>query len=145
MRLLLQLAILTVFGSACLLSAAPDSKTGVTHLPLKGTVVAITPYLLTLKGGKGKEDRKFTITKSTKILKGEINALTDDVRLEQIVTGSYVRNAKGVDTLTMLQIAPKPPTPKKKPAPKPEADNGKGKNDAGGAAKKGAASTKKTL
>jgi hypothetical protein len=82
-------------------------------LPLIGTVVAVTTRTLTLKGGEGKEDRKFTINKGTTILKGDTVATTEGVKIGQSVTGSYVKNAEGPGTLLKLQIAPKPAPAKK--------------------------------
>lgn len=76
-------------------------------LPLIGTVVAVTTRTLTLKGGEGKEDRKFTINKGTTILKGDTVATTEGVKVGQTVTGSYVKNAEGANTLLKLQLAPK--------------------------------------
>src|SRR5215207_5862859 len=76
------------------------------HLPLKGMVLAITTRTLTVKGGEGKEDRKFTINKDTQIVKGEAAATVTDVKVGQTITGSYVKNAEGASTLTKLQIAP---------------------------------------
>lgn len=104
------------------------------RLPLKGTVVAITTRTLTIKGGEGKEDRKFTINKDTEILKGETAATTEEVKAGQTITGSYVKNADGTSTLTKLQTAPKPSEPKKKPAAK--AEDGKAKKAEGEAPKK---------
>jgi hypothetical protein len=114
--------------------AAKGEATTAKKLPLKGTVVAITTRTLTIKGGEGKEDRKFTINKDTEILKGETAATTEDVKAGQIITGSYVKNADGSSTMTKLQTAPKPSEPKKKPAAKEE--EGKSKKAEGEAAKK---------
>src|SRR4051794_33699483 len=84
------------------------------HLPLKGTVTAITTRTLTLKGGEGKEDRKFTINKETQFVSGEAAATVADVKVGQAVTGSYLKNADGTGTLMKLQISPKPAENKKK-------------------------------
>jgi hypothetical protein len=104
------------------------------HLPLKGTVVAISTRTLTVKGGEGKEDRKFTINKDTEIVSGEKSAKVSDVKVGQEITGSYLRSGEGADVLTKLQISPKGSEPKKKPAAK-EGD---------GKAKKSEAEPKKT-
>jgi hypothetical protein len=88
--------------------AAPKSGAGVQHLPLQGTVVAVTTRTLTLKGGEGKDDRKFTINKDTEIVKGDKPATTEDVKVGQRVTGSYYKNAEAANILTKLQVAPKP-------------------------------------
>jgi hypothetical protein len=104
------------------------------HLPLKGTVVAISSRTLTVKGGEGKEDRKFTINKDTEIVSGEASAKVADVKVGQEITGSYLRSGEGADVLTKLQIKPKASEPKKKPAAK----------DGDGKAKKGEAPEKKS-
>lgn len=147
MKLIIKLITATVL-SLPLMSAAADkpaatkpdaaektpAKTGEAakpkRLPLKGTVVAITTRTLTIKGGEGKEDRKFTINKDTEILKGEAAATTEDVKVGQIITGSYVKDADGSATMTKLQTAPKPSEPKKKPAAKDGAKTKKGEEEA---------------
>lgn len=88
--------------------AAPKAGGGAQRLPLQGTVVAVTTRTLTLKGGEGKEDRKFTINKDTEIVKGDNAATTEDVKVGQRVTGSYYKNAEDANILTKLQVAPKP-------------------------------------
>jgi len=114
--------------------AAKKEEAKPMHLPLKGTVVAISSRTLTVKGGEGKEDRKFTINKDTEILSGEKSAKVSDVKVGQEVTGSFLRSGEGADVLTKLQISPKDSEPKKKPAAK-EGD---------GKAKKGEAPEKKS-
>lgn len=108
-------------------SASKEGEAGKSKpLPLRGTVVAITTRTLTLKGGKGKEDRKFTINKDTAIVKGEATATTDGVKVGQAITGSYVKNADGTSTLLKLQTAPKPSEPKK---PAAKGEEGKSKTE----------------
>jgi RNase P/RNase MRP subunit p29 len=111
-------------------AAKPSEAAKPKRLPLKGTVVAITTRTLTIKGGEGKEDRKFTINKDTEILKGEATATTEDVKVGQTITGSYVKDADGTATMTKLQTAPKPSEPKKKPAAKDDAKTTKGEEEA---------------
>jgi hypothetical protein len=134
MKFILRIAIIALVTSGLALSAEPKkgeeagktaAKSGKTaskgddvakpmHLPFKGMVIAVTTRTLTLKGGEGKEDRKFTINKDTQIVKGDAAATVADVKVGQTVTGSYVKNPEGASTLTKLQIAPKPSEPKKK-------------------------------
>jgi hypothetical protein len=152
MKHILRFAIITVLSSALTLAAAPkkEESAGKTpaktdkpaakgdeakpmHLPLKGMVLAITTRTLTVKGGEGKEDRKFTINKETQILKGEAAATVADVKVGQIITGSYVKNAEGASTLTKLQIAPKTAEPKK---PAAKGEDGKAKKAESDAKKK---------
>jgi hypothetical protein len=88
--------------------AAPKAGESAKRLPLQGTVISINTRTLTLKGGEGKEDRKFTINKDTQIVKGESPATTEDVKVGQRITGSYFKNAEQANVLTKLQVAPKP-------------------------------------
>jgi hypothetical protein len=84
-------------------ASAPADK--VMHLPVKGTVVEVTPRTLTLNAAEGKEGRKFKTTKDTEILKGEKAASHDDIKVGMEVTGSFVREGD-TDTLTKLQLKP---------------------------------------
>ncbi|OAI56532.1 hypothetical protein AYO49_04110 [Verrucomicrobiaceae bacterium SCGC AG-212-N21] len=88
--------------------AAPKPGASAKRLPLQGTVISINTRTLTLKGGEGKPDRKFTINRDTVIVKGESPATTEDVKEGQRVTGSYYKNAEEANILTKLQVAPKP-------------------------------------
>jgi hypothetical protein len=135
MNLILRIALIALVSSGFAFSAEPkkgdeagntaaksaksakksDDPAKPMHLPLKGMVLAITTRTLTVKGGEGKEDRKFTINKDTQIVKGEAAATVADVKVGQTITGSYLKSAEGPNTLTKLQIAPKPSEPKKKP------------------------------
>jgi hypothetical protein len=134
MNLILRIAIIALVSSGFALSAEPKKTEGAgktaaktdksakksddaakpMHLPLKGMVLAITTRTLTVKGGEGKEDRKFTINKDTAIVKGEAAATVGDVKVGQTITGSYIKSAEGPNTLTKLQVAPKLSEPKKK-------------------------------
>ncbi len=84
---------------------APKEKQDKMHLPLKGTVLSVSPRVLTLKGAEGKEPRKFGITKDSVILKGDKPAGLDEVKAGMDVTGSFVREGDK-DTLTKLQLKP---------------------------------------
>src|SRR3954464_117493 len=119
MNFILRIAIIALVSSGFALSAEPKkgdeprkpaAKSGKTapkaddaakpmHLPLKGMVLAITTRTLTVKGGEGKEDRKFTINKETQILKGEAAATVADVKVGQTITGSYLKSPEGASTL----------------------------------------------
>jgi hypothetical protein len=118
MKAIAAFAIAALLAPAVMFAAEPKdaAKKKPMHLPLKGTVVTVTATLLTLKGGKGKPDRKFRITPDTKVLRGESASLAVLAKIGQTVTGSYVRSPEGADTLTKLQIAPTlAPTRKKEP------------------------------
>ena len=71
--------------------------------PLYGEVVAVTPQLLTIKGGKGKEDRKFDITPTTKIVNGKEPATIADIKVGRKV-GGLVKKAEGSGDATALEI-----------------------------------------
>lgn len=95
-----------------------DSKKD--HYPLNGVVVSISKTVLVIKGGEGKEDRKFDITKDTKIHAGEKSATIDDVKAGQRVTGYVHKMEKGNPELVSLNVAPveKKADEKKGDAPK---------------------------
>ena len=87
------------------------------HYPLNGVVVSITDSLLVTKGGEGKEDHKFDITKETKIHAGDKAATVKDVKVGQRVTGYVHKMEKGNPELVSLNVAP---VDKKKEEPKTE-------------------------
>lgn len=91
------------------------------HYPLYGEVVAISATLLTVKGGKDKPDRKFDITKTTKITKDGKEATTKDATVGQWV-GGYVKRSggKGNDELVSLNLSAKQKEDKKTDEKKPE-------------------------
>jgi len=71
--------------------------------PLYGEVVAVTPKLLTIKGGKGKEDRKYDITADTVIHAGDKSATIADVKVGRKVGGLLKKSGgKGNDTVVKL-------------------------------------------
>ena len=72
--------------------------------PLYGEVVAVTPKLLTIKGGKGKEDRKFDITADTKIVDGDKAATIADVKVGKKVGGNVKKSDSGNPTLLKLNV-----------------------------------------
>ena len=149
MNFILRIAIIALVSSGFAFSAEPkksddagkttaksgkpaakgDDAAKPMHLPLKGMVLAITTRTLTVKGGEGKEDRKFTINKDTAIVKGEAAATVADVKVGQTITGSYIKSAEGASTLTKLQIAPKLSEPKKPAAKEGDSKTKKGEEE----------------
>jgi len=87
-----------------------DKKDG---YPLYGQVVSINTRTLVIKGGEGKEDRKFTLSAATEILKDEKPATVADVVAGQWV-GGYVEKAEsGNDKLLKLNLSAKQKEEKK--------------------------------
>ena len=80
----------------------PAAEKGKNH-PTSGTVVAVTPKLLTLNGAKGKEDRKFDITADTKIVNGDKPATIADVKVGSKI-GGYVKPSGGTGNDVILKI-----------------------------------------
>lgn len=78
------------------------------HYPLYGQVVSITASTLTVKGGEGKPDRKFDITKDTVIKKDDKAATSKDAKEGQWV-GGYVKRSsgKGYDEIVSLNLSAK--------------------------------------
>lgn len=78
------------------------------HYPLYGQIVSITSRTLTIKGGEGKPDRKFDITKNTVIKKDDKAATTKDAMEGQWV-GGYVKKTggQGNDEILSLNLSPK--------------------------------------
>lgn len=72
--------------------------------PLYGEVVAVTPKLLTIKGGKDKPDRKFDITADTKIVDGDKAATIADVKVGKKVGGNVKKSDTGNPTLLKLNV-----------------------------------------
>jgi hypothetical protein len=86
----------------------PKSDAKKDHYPLYGRVVSITETTLTIKGGEGKEDRKFDITKETVIKKDDKAATVKDTKEGQWV-GGYVKRSggKGNDQIVSLNLSAK--------------------------------------
>jgi hypothetical protein len=86
----------------------PKSDARKDHYPLYGQIVSITTTTLTIKGGEGKEDRKFDITKDTAIKKDDKAATAKDAKEGQWV-GGYVKRSggKGNDELVSLNLSAK--------------------------------------
>jgi len=100
----------------------PAEKAKKDTYPLYGEVVAVTPKLLTIKGGKGKEDRKFDITADTKIVDGDKEATAADIKVGKKVGGMAKKAAtRGSPTALKINVGVKQETTKKKAeAPKTE-------------------------
>jgi hypothetical protein len=107
-------------------AAKGKAKTG--RMPFYGEVVAVTSRTLTLKGGEGKEDRKFTISAATKIHNDEKPATSDDIKVGKKVGGSAEKNADGsLKALTINVGAAQGNKPKAK-TEKGDAAKGKAKS-----------------
>lgn len=78
------------------------------HYPLYGQIVSITASTLTIKGGEGKPDRKFDMTKDTVIRKDDKAATAKDATEGQWV-GGYVKRSsgKGYDEIVSLNLSAK--------------------------------------
>jgi hypothetical protein len=84
--------------------------------PLYGEVVSVTTKTLTIKGGEGKEDRKFTISSTTKIHNDGKPATIEDVKVGKKVGGSVEKETDKLLSLNVgaAQSAAKPKAPKGK-------------------------------
>ena len=71
--------------------------------PLYGVVASITAKTLTIKGGEGKEDRKYTITADTEIVNGDKPAKSADVK-EGAWVGGLLKKAAGSGNDTVLKL-----------------------------------------
>jgi hypothetical protein len=98
-------------------ATAADAEKKNTY-PLYGEVVAITSRTLTIKGGEEKEDRKYTISAATEILKSEKPATVEDVKVGQWVGGLLEKAEAGNDKVLKLNLSVKQ---KDKSATKPAA------------------------
>lgn len=76
--------------------------------PFYGEVVAVSSRMLTIKGGEGKEDRKFTILADTKIMNGSKPATLADIKVGKRVGGS-VKKTEGdlKDQLASINVGVK--------------------------------------
>ena len=75
--------------------------------PLYGKVVSINAKALVIKGGKGKPDRQFSLTKSTEISKDAKPATLAQVVPGQWVGGLIRRTATGPHLLEKLNLSVK--------------------------------------
>jgi hypothetical protein len=89
-----------------------DSKKKDTY-PLYGEVTAVTDSLLTIKGGEGKPDRKFDITKDTKIHNGDKPATVKDIKVGAWVGGLAKKEDKGNPEALNINVGVKQKSEKK--------------------------------
>lgn len=100
--------------------------------PLYGEVVAVSSRMLTIKGGEGKEDRKFTITGETKILNDEKEATLADVKVGKMVGGSVKAvDGDAKDVLLSINVGVK----QDRSAPEKKGEGAKGGDEAKSKAK----------
>ncbi|MEY4483802.1 MAG: hypothetical protein RL693_1254 [Verrucomicrobiota bacterium] len=99
--------------------AAPKKNT----YPLYGQVVSANTRTLTIKGGEGKEDRKYSVNASTVIMKGDKPAAVEDIKEGQWIGGLLEKSAEGNDKVLKLNLAVKQKEAKseEKPEAKPVA------------------------
>ncbi len=103
----------------------PKAASKKDHYPLYGQFVSVTDTTLTVKGGEGKPDRTFAMTKDSTIKKDGKAATAKDAVTGQWV-GGYVKKAAGDgnDEIVSLNLSPKQknaktdvkPAEEKKPA-----------------------------
>ena len=72
--------------------------------PLYGAVVAVSPKLLTIKGGEGKEDRKYAITAETTFNNAGKPATLADVVVGKKVGGLLKKSETGNDKVVSLNV-----------------------------------------
>jgi hypothetical protein len=72
--------------------------------PLYGQVVAVTARTLTIKGGEGKEDRKYAITTATTFNNAGKPATIDDVVVGKKVGGLLEKSDTGNDKVLKLNV-----------------------------------------
>lgn len=75
-----------------------------TTYPLYGQVVSVNASTLTIKGGEGKEDRKFSVTANTVLMKGDKPATIEDVKEGQWIGGLIDKAAEGNDKVLKLNL-----------------------------------------
>ena len=81
-----------------------DAKPKKDTYPLYGEVVAVTPKLLTIKGGKDKPDRKFDITADTKIVDADKDAKIGDIKVGRKVGGLVKKAESGNPTVLKINV-----------------------------------------
>jgi len=86
-------------------AAKPKAKGN--NYPLYGQLTSINSKTLTLKGGAGKEDRKYAITESTQILKDGKPATFDAATVGQWVGGYVEKSTEGSDKVLKLNLSAK--------------------------------------
>ena len=110
-------------------TAAPKkAKAKSDSYPLWGEVVAVTSRTLTIKGGEGKEDRKFTITAETKIHNDGKPATLEDIKVGRKVGGSVQKVVEGNPKMLSINVgAAQEASKSKKSAASKSADADKSK------------------
>jgi hypothetical protein len=83
--------------------AKGKAKTKRDTYPLWGEVVSVTPKLLTIKGGEGKENRKYAITADTKIHNDDKPATIADIKTGKMV-GGLIKKVEGAGDDQMVSI-----------------------------------------
>lgn len=84
-----------------------EAKAKKNTYPLYGQVVSCNTRTLTIKGGEGKEDRKYTLNADTVITKGDKPATSDDVKEGQWVGGLLEKSTDGNDKVVKLNLSVK--------------------------------------
>ena len=89
-------------------AAKGEAKAKRDTYPFYGEVVAVSTRMLTIKGGEGKEDRKFTILADTKIHNGAKAATIADIKPGRKVGGSVKKTEGDVkDQLASINVGVK--------------------------------------
>lgn len=80
--------------------AAPKKNT----YPLYGQVISADASTLTIKGGEGKEPRKFSVNSTTVVMKGDQPATIEDIKEGQWIGGKIEKSAEGNDKVLKLNL-----------------------------------------
>lgn len=80
--------------------------------PLYGQVISADATTLTIKGGEGKEPRKFSVNADTVVVKGDQPATIGDIKEGQWVGGKIEKSAEGSDKVVKLNLEVKQKEPK---------------------------------
>ncbi len=89
--------------------------------PLYGQVISADASTLTIKGGEGKEPRKFSVSSATVVMKGDQPAAIKDIKEGQWIGGLLEKAAEGNDKVVKLNLEVK----QKEPKPEAAADTAK--------------------
>lgn len=92
--------------------------------PLYGQVISADASTLTIKGGEGKEPRKFSVDSATVVVNGDQPAAITDIKEGQWIGGKVEKSAEGNDKVLKLNLAvkQKEPKPEAKAEPQPVAN-----------------------
>lgn len=72
--------------------------------PLYGQVISANASTLTIKGGEGKEERKFSVNSATVIMKGDQPATIEDIKEGQWIGGLLAKSEEGNDKVLKLNL-----------------------------------------